>query len=110
MKLLGLCLMGKWAELGATAIARLFSSLINYNINRTKVFNSTAKSHGKLVRYYALAIPQMFISAGLVTLVSHLLKATPFLATVIKLHNRHGNFLCQLPYSANMGLCGNKRQ
>ena len=84
MKLLGSA-MGKWAELGATAIARVFSSLINYNINRTKVFNSTSKSHGKLARYYALAIPQMFISAGLVTLVSHLLKATPFLATVIKL-------------------------
>ena len=84
MKLLGASL-GKWAELTATAIARAISSVINYNINRTKVFNADSKSHGKLARYYALAIPQMFISAGLVTLVSHLLKATPFLATVIKL-------------------------
>ena len=84
MKLLGASL-GKWAELTATAIARAISSVINYNINRTKVFNADSKSHGKLARYYALAIPQMFISGGLVTLVSHLLKATPFLATVIKL-------------------------
>ena len=81
------CLLGnaKLAVLGATAIARLFSSLINYNINRTRVFNSTSKSHGKLVRYYALAIPQMLISAGLVTLISNPLKATPLLTTFIKL-------------------------
>lgn len=84
LKLLGGAL-GKWAELVATAAARAISSIINYNINRTKVFNADSKSRGKLLRYYALAIPQMFISAGLVTLISHTLKAAPFLATVIKL-------------------------
>lgn len=84
LKLLG-GVLGKWAELGATAVARAISSIINYNINRTKVFNADSKSRGKLLRYYALAIPQMFVSAGLVTLISHSLKAAPFLATVIKL-------------------------
>ena len=84
MRLLGASL-GKWAELVATVIARAASSLINYNINRTKVFHSDSKRRGKLLRYYMLAIPQMFISAGLVTLVSHSLKAAPFPATVIKL-------------------------
>ena len=84
LKLLG-GVLGKWAELGATAAARAISSIINYNINRTKVFNADSKSRGKLWRYYALAIPQMFVSAGLVTLISHSLKAAPFLATVIKL-------------------------
>lgn len=47
MKLLGASL-GKWAELTATAIARAISSVINYNINRTKVFNADSKSHGSL--------------------------------------------------------------
>ena len=84
LKLLG-GVLGKWAALGATAAARAISSIINYNINRTKVFNADSKSRGKLLRYYALAIPQMFVSAGLVTLISHSLKAAPFLATVIKL-------------------------
>ena len=84
LRLLGGAL-GNLAELCATAVARVISSLINYNINRTQVFASDSKSGGRLARYYALAIPQMFISAGLVTLVSHILKATPILATLIKI-------------------------
>lgn len=76
--------LGDVTALVATAIARLFSSLLNYNINRTRVFNSNADKKRSLVRYYALAIPQMLISALLVTLLTKVIKATPELASFIK--------------------------
>ena len=49
-----------------TAIARLLSSLTNFVINRNAVFHSTGNIGKTLVRYYMLAIPQLFVSAFLV--------------------------------------------
>lgn len=56
----------------ATVIARVFSSLINFKINKDKVFDC---KNGKktLVKYYMLAIPQMLVSAFLVTFISFIL-------------------------------------
>ena len=77
--------LGGWIETAATVIARTVSSIVNYNINRTKVFDSKQKVKKSIVKYYVLAIPQMLVSAGLVTLISHLLSATPELGTLIKI-------------------------
>ncbi len=76
---------GKYAELLATAVARLCSSFANFNANNTVVFANKGSYKRAMLRYYCLCIPQMLISAGLVTLINHLLANTvPILATVIK--------------------------
>ena len=50
------------------------------------VFNNKGSYRRALLRYYCLCIPQMLVSAGLVTLINHLLGNTaPFIATLIKL-------------------------
>lgn len=49
-----------------TAIARLISSLTNFTINRKLVFRSSGSVGKTLLRYYILAIPQLFVSAFLV--------------------------------------------
>ena len=47
-----------------------------------------------LVRYYCLCIPQMLVSAGLVTLINHLFANTvPIIATLIKFVVDTGLFL-----------------
>lgn len=68
----------------ATAVARAISSLLNYNINRKTVFDSNAKGSRSLVRYYALAVPQMLVSAFSVSIISGIFKASDLLSTVIK--------------------------
>lgn len=78
-------------KLFATACARLISSLVNYNINKHKVFDYEGEEKDKndhtLLKYYALAIPQMFISAFAVTIltsVSGIADERTFLTTLIK--------------------------
>lgn len=76
---------GKYAELLATVVARAISSFANFSANNAMVFEN--KSHYKraMFRYYCLAIPQMLVSAGLVTLINGLLaNSVPIIATVIK--------------------------
>lgn len=76
---------GGYAELAATVIARASSSFINFNTNNTVVFGNKGHYRRALVRYYCLCIPQMLISAGLVTLLNGLLSnSAPIIATVIK--------------------------
>ncbi len=77
--------LGGWTALMATAIARAVSSLLNYSINRSKVFNSTGKKGRSFIRYYILAIPQMLISAGMVSVLALLLGSAPILQTIIKI-------------------------
>lgn len=84
LKLLGSAL-GNAAELAATAIARAVSSLLNYGINRTRVFGAGKNSRGSLARYYMLAVPQMLVSGGIVTLLSAIFKSAPLATTIIKL-------------------------
>ncbi|WP_310602468.1 bifunctional glycosyltransferase family 2/GtrA family protein [Anaerosporobacter sp.] len=53
----------------ATIGARILSSMYNYYINRSKVFEQEEKSNKSIGRYYILAVLQMAVSALLVTVV-----------------------------------------
>ena len=76
---------GAYAELAATVIARASSSFVNFNTNNSVVFGNKGNYRRALVRYYCLCIPQMLISAALVTLINGLFANTlPIVATVIK--------------------------
>ena len=84
MKLFGMK-FGAYAELAATAIARASSSFINFNANNKMVFENEGHYKRALVRYYCLCVPQMLISAGLVTAINSLFaNSLPIVATVIK--------------------------
>lgn len=76
---------GKYAELISTAVARALSSFANFNANNSVVFENKRGYKRALVRYYCLCIPQMLVSAGLVTLINRLLSnSVPIIATLIK--------------------------
>lgn len=69
-----------------TVISRIASSVFNYTFNKKLVFGSKGSTANSLLKYYALCIPQMLISAGLVTLLSNVLSAeAAWLITLIKL-------------------------
>ena len=73
------------AVLVATVIARAVSSFLNFNLNNRVVFRGQSGYGKKLARYYALAVPQMLLSAGLVALLSRLADTgASFLTTLIK--------------------------
>lgn len=82
-KLFGAAL-GASAELVATVGARIVSSLINFTINKKKVFGNKNSLKSTLPRYYALVAVQMLLSAGLVTLLCDLFSANAEGATLIK--------------------------
>ena len=67
----------------ATAIARVCSSIYNFLMNQKVVFTSRGGTGAALVKYYALAAVQMLCSAGLVSLLTHLLPHTPTLNKLI---------------------------
>ena len=74
------------AVVAATAIARAISSFLNFNLNNRMVFHGKDSYRSTLLRYYALCIPQMLLSAGFVTLLSRLAETgASFLTTLIKL-------------------------
>ena len=50
---------------GAKAIARIFSSLLNYSMNRKVVFPTDVPIKKSLLKYYCLAIPLLLTSAML---------------------------------------------
>ena len=50
----------KFTIINATIIARILSSILNYTLNKNKVFKSFNKK--SLIKYYILVIIQMFIS------------------------------------------------
>ena len=56
--------LGVWYVWPATLGARVLSSMCNYLINRNAVFKSADDNGHCLVRYYALAVVQMMLSAG----------------------------------------------
>lgn len=77
--------LGKSAALVATVIARLLSSFINFNTNNSVVFENKGHYKRSMLRYYCLCIPQMLVSAGLVTLINSLFANTaPIIVTLIK--------------------------
>ena len=77
--------LGSWASLVSTVAARACSSFANFNANNRMVFDNRGSYRRALVRYYCLCVPQMLVSAGLVTLINHLFANTvPIIATLIK--------------------------
>lgn len=76
--------LGAVSELVCTAVARAVSSFFNFNINRKKVFSSGANYGKTFLKYYAVAIPQMLASAGLVTLFTILTHSEAVGSTLIK--------------------------
>ncbi|MBQ0084343.1 MAG: glycosyltransferase [Clostridiales bacterium] len=77
--------LGVISELVCTAVARAASSFINFNVNRKRVFSADAPYGKSLLRYYLVAIPQMLLSAGLVTLFTILTHSEAVGSTVIKM-------------------------
>lgn len=78
-----------------TVIARIVSSIFNYIFNKKLVFGSKGSTGKTLMKYYALCIPQMLVSAGLVTLVSELVSAeAAWLITLIKILIDTVLFIC----------------
>lgn len=76
---------GKYAELLATVVARAISSFANFSANNAMVFENKSNYKRAMFRYYCLAVPQMLISAGLVTLINGLFaNSVPIVATLIK--------------------------
>lgn len=68
----------------ATVIARIISSLVNYFLNRNKVFDNNknnAMDKSTLLKYYLLVIIQMFVSAVSVWLIHNIIEID---ATFIK--------------------------
>ncbi len=66
----------------STVIARVISATYNFMMNKKVVFKSDADTKKQAVRYAALCVIQMLISAGLVTLVHH---ALPLAESLIKI-------------------------
>ena len=60
--------LGANAVITATVVARAISSAVNYVVNRNVVFSGGKNAGLTVFRYYALAIPVMLCSGGLVTL------------------------------------------
>ncbi|MBR5992095.1 MAG: GtrA family protein, partial [Clostridia bacterium] len=76
----------------ATVIARENSSIVNYTLNKKKVFTYEKKDKKQkdntIFKYYALAIPQMFVSAFAVTSLVRLLPipdGATFITTLLKI-------------------------
>ena len=69
-----------------TVIARIVSSSFNFIINRKVVFKSDIPVGITLAKYYAVAVPIMLTSGGLVYLLKNLLgTSVPVLVTLIKM-------------------------
>ncbi|MCL2125225.1 MAG: GtrA family protein [Oscillospiraceae bacterium] len=69
-------MMGEWSIIGCTAIARAFSSFLNFNINRRLVFQRKTSYAGHFWRYYLLAAVQMLVAAGGLWLLALVLSGT----------------------------------
>ena len=78
-------IFGGLSVLISTVIARAVSSFANFSINRSQVFDFDGNGKKALLRYYALAIPQMLVSAGLVSVLSMIFSNNPEIKTVFKL-------------------------
>ena len=71
----------------ATVGARAVSSVFNFTFNKKMVFSCKNDLLKTFLKYYALCIPQMLVSWGLVSLIEKFVapNAGAFLVTVIKL-------------------------
>lgn len=58
----------------ATVVARVISSIINFILNKDKVFKSSENTKIAFIKYVILVIVQMFISAFLTNTLSKIIK------------------------------------
>lgn len=75
----------KYTVMIATVFSRIISSLVNFFTNKKLVFSLQKSKHHALLRYYALCIPQMFVSGIIVSILTKLIGNGTFLATFIKI-------------------------
>lgn len=73
-----------WQTAGATAAARVVSSIFNFIFNRKAVFKSGESTGRTLWKYYVLCVCQMAASAGLVYLLETIIGVGGFWKTLIK--------------------------
>ena len=72
------------ALLGATVIARMFSNIINYLVNRDKVFKCKDRYVSSAVKYALLAIVQMITSWFFVNILyDHLLRGATLIKAIV---------------------------
>lgn len=77
--------LGDYMEPVCNVAARAISSFFNFSLNNRLVFRNTGSYGRALVRYYCLAVPLLFVSTLLLTLLVNLLGVeTPHGATVVK--------------------------
>ena len=82
--------MGKFSQLIKYSLSSIASwaldvGMFNFNANNRLVFGHRGDYGRALLRYYCLAVPIMLCSAGLVTLLDHVLGVSaPTLSTAIK--------------------------
>ncbi|MBR4911036.1 MAG: bifunctional glycosyltransferase family 2/GtrA family protein [Clostridia bacterium] len=74
-----------YAPGAATVLARIISSILNYTINKTKVFEHKGHIKKTVFKYYTLAVVQMLVSAAAVTAITYLLGAKTFGSSIIKM-------------------------
>ncbi len=72
-------------ELYSAGLARVISSIVNFAINKKAVFKGEGSTVKFLLRYYALAVPIILISAGAVELVSGLFGGSILAKVIIKI-------------------------
>lgn len=111
MKFLGKY-FGDVAIVVCTVTARIFSSLINFNINKKGVFRDDSQKLMKtFVKYYTVAIPVMLISAFSVTLITKILKITmPSLTTLVKAVVDIILFMCSFRLQREWVFCEKKNR
>ncbi len=85
----------RYATVISTVIARILSSICNYSFNKKLVFGNNSSKLKTMIRYYALCVPQMLLSAAGVTALSHMFGAdSAGIITVIKLLVDTVLFIC----------------
>lgn len=84
--LLLLSLMGMGFTTAAQLIARVLSSLFNFNMNKLYVFRSKENYWKAMGKYYSLCVPQTFVTVVCLTALLNVLNiSVPLVATAVKL-------------------------
>ena len=67
-----------------TVVARIISSLVDYNFSRTKVFGSNKPARETIWKYYVICIIRMILSWLGVSLLTNVFKAQGIIVTLLK--------------------------
>lgn len=78
-------MLGSFAVIVCTVVARLISSFVNFNVNRRMVFSSSENYGQTMLRYYILCFFQLCASAALVWFIDTLIASdASWLITLMK--------------------------